>query len=490
MPKLNLETLINPTERQRDFLQAIADFDYVLYGGAAGGGKSYILRWWLVLYLCWLFRAKGLRNVQVMLACEDYPSLVDRHISKMRFEFPRELGELNQGTVKNFQLRPELGGGVIALRNLDDPSKYLSAEFAGIAVDELTRNNQRVFDFLRLRLRWPGVERPKFAGGSNPGGKGHAWVKKLWIEHEFPMELESFRAQFAFVQAKASDNPHLSPAYYEQLKTLPRDMAMAYAEGSWDIFAGQFFDLWTDALVTPSQDLKLEPWWPRWISLDWGYKHPSAVYWHAKDGDKVITYRELHESGLGETQLGEKIAQMTGEERIQDVFMSPDAFAKRTSQNTIAEQVGDILVASGIPRPVPADDDRIGGARLCYQMLQVGLGIISSACPALAKCLPTLIRDEDNIEDVLKVDGDDPYDAWRYGLKSMLSKGHKPLDVRVHERLAAIQQNRTDLGLPPQTDPTMVAMMGRKAMADERKKEKPVRLITHSQWQRPRHRIH
>ena len=484
----SLEQLINPTERQREFLRAVATHDYVLYGGAAGGGKSYILRWWLVLYLFWLFKTYGLRNVQVGLFCEDYPSLVDRQISKIRFEFPHSIGQLNQGTVKNFQLRQEFGGGVIALRNLDDPSKYLSAEFAGIAVDELTRNKQSVFDFLRLRLRWPGVAHPKFAGGSNPGGRGHKWVKDLWINREFPMELATVTEQFAFVQAKASDNPHLTRSYYDQLLTLPKDMRMAYAEGSWDIFAGQFFDLWSEQLVTPSQNIVLEPWWPRWISVDWGYKHPSAVYWHAKDGDRVITYREFCEPGFGETQLGEKIVEMSGKEKIQHVFMSPDAFAKRTSQNTIAEQIGDVLTAHEIPRPSPADDDRIGGARLCYQMLQSGLGVISSACPALVKCLPTLIRDDENIEDVLKVDGDDPYDSWRYGLKTMLAKGHKPFEVRVNERIAAVQQSRVNVGIPPQTDPTALAMMNQKAVAIERKRDKPVRLITHNKWQR--HRIH
>jgi len=101
------------------------------------------------------------------------------------FEFPAELGELKLGTVKNFVLHKDYGSGVIALRNLDDPSKYQSAEFAAIAVDELTKNSKEIFDFLRFRRRWPGVERPKFLAATNPGGKGHAWVKKLWVEKDF-----------------------------------------------------------------------------------------------------------------------------------------------------------------------------------------------------------------------------------------------------------------------------------------------------------------
>jgi len=67
--------------------------------------------------------------------------------------------------------------GVMVFRNLDDPSKYQSAEFAAIGVDELTKNDKEVFDFLRTRKRWPGIPHTKFISGTNPGGKGHNWVK-------------------------------------------------------------------------------------------------------------------------------------------------------------------------------------------------------------------------------------------------------------------------------------------------------------------------
>src|SRR5665213_437163 len=302
------EQLIDPSPKQREFLSAVEHHDFVLYGGAAGGGKSYILRWWLALYLYRLYRERGLRNVQVGLFCEDYPSLYDRQISKIKFEFPPEIGTLKEGVVKNFQLRPELGGGIIALRNLDDPSKYLSAEFAAIGVDELTKNPKDTFDFLRMRLRWPGVDRPKFVGASNPGGKGHAWVKKIWIEKEFPEELQHIRQQFAFIQAKASHNPHLSPAYYQSLLTLPHAMAQAYAEGSWDTFAGQYFDIFGSQNTVRAEAIGIQPWWPKWISIDWGFKHDSAVYWHTTDPKGVtFTYRELVQNRLSPRMLAQAI---------------------------------------------------------------------------------------------------------------------------------------------------------------------------------------
>lgn len=444
---IQLRDLINPTERQLEFLRAIADFDFVLYGGAAGGGKSYILRWWLVLYLASIFKYKGLRNVQVGLFSEDYPSLYDRQISKIQFEFPSELGELKQGTVKNFQLRPEFGGGVIALRNLDDPSKYQSAEFAAIAVEELTKNSKEKFDFLRFRLRWPGIDNPKFGAATNPGGPGHAWVKKLWVTRDFPEELRGKANQFKFVQAKASDNPYLNESYYNSLKTLPPDMARKFADGDWNVFAGQYFTNFDEARCVRDPDqLNLQPWWPRWISCDWGYGHPLCVHWHAKDGDRIITYRELYGPRIGETKLGELVAELSEGERISRFFLSPDAFDKRTSQNTIAECVGEIVKHYDIPAPVPADNSRISGWRLMYDLLEADLWTISSTCTNLIKTLPTLIRDEDNIEDILKVDhseneiGDDAADCARYGLKSMLAPRNMPWEVQRVEKLIGIER--------------------------------------------------
>jgi phage terminase large subunit len=222
---MTLAELVNPTERQREFWAAVKNHDYVLFGGAAGGGKSYILRWTLVgLLLKWA--GGGRRGVRVGLFCEDYPALRDRHLARIRYEFPDWLGTYRD-TTHEFELSPSYGSGVISFRNLDDPSKYLSSEFAAIAIDELTRNDQATFDFLRMRLRWPGIEDVKFLAATNPGGPGHGWVKQLWIDRQFPPELASIKRKFAFIQARAEDNPHLPPSYVDGLRTLPEHMRRA-----------------------------------------------------------------------------------------------------------------------------------------------------------------------------------------------------------------------------------------------------------------------
>jgi phage terminase large subunit len=468
-----LEGLISPTDRQREFLEAIAAHRYVLYGGAMGGGKSYILRWWLVKLLIELAE-RGIRNAQVGLFCEDYPSLYDRHISKIRAEFPPELGELRLSTTRDFVLWPELGGGVLALRNLDDPSKYYSAEFAAMAVDELTKNERGMFDFLRTRLRWPGVNMPRFAAATNPGGKGHAWVKGLWIDRDFPVELAGMADEFVFIPARAADNPHLTPQYYEDLKTLPGPMAKALAEGRWDLFAGQYFTIFDPAVggrhVARVEQLQLKPWWKRWISIDWGFEHPSAVYWHALGDDgRVITYREFVQNRLSPRMLAQGIVDRNAGEKIRAVFISPDAKAEHGEPRTIAEQIGDVLTGGGLPRPADADNDRVGGWMLMYQLLESGTWTIADSCRELIACLPTLVRDEKRVEDIAKCDGDDPADAARYGLKTWFAPARKPVEERVLGKLAADEKR-----FGPASGPTGEAMRIRRALAEEKGKPRPV----------------
>jgi len=165
--------------RQMELCAALdKHYKFILFGGCLGGGKSYGLRWVAVRYLIKLFTQKGMKWVNVMLACENYPSLKDRQLQKVAREFPEWLGKSytdHKDYGRCFILEPEYGNGVICFRNLDDSTKYASSEFAAIFVDELSKNPYDVFTFLRTRLRWPGLEDTEcpFVGGTNPGGVGH-----------------------------------------------------------------------------------------------------------------------------------------------------------------------------------------------------------------------------------------------------------------------------------------------------------------------------
>ncbi len=186
-----------------------------------------------------------------------------------------------------------------------------------------------------------------------------------------------------------------------------------------------------------AEQIDWKPWWPRWISIDWGFEHPSAVYWHtslpagaaapvtplqdalglapgrqevplAAGGEnhgRVVTYREYvtHRTPpreLAREIIDSSIARDGKLEKIDAIYLSPDAFARRTDEASIAEQMGDVFVAAGLPRPVPADDDRVGGWMLMYQMLEAGEWILTDNCIELIRTLPNLVRDPARIEDV------------------------------------------------------------------------------------------
>jgi len=488
----SLLAYVDPTPRQREFIEAWRNKRFVLFGGAAGPGKSYMLRWSLVLFLVSLFVEKKIAKARVALFCEDYPSLYDRQISKIDAEFPSWLGKLKRGDTKEFVLHEDYGGGAISLRNLDDPSKYLSSEFAASAVDELTRNTYQTFNDLRLRLRWPGVDRPLFLAATNPGGIGHAWVKKLWIDRVFPEELKNAKLpdgstvdlspEFGLVRALPSDNPHLSKQYWVDLATLPAHMRKPYLEGDWNVLAGQYFPF--EKSKYEIQPPKLERWWPKWISGDWGWKHPMCWHWHTRQDDgKILTYREWWAQEFDERLIGAELGRRSEGETIDAIYLGPDAWAKRSSQHTIAEEIN-----AGLPRGMPqceqADNDRIGGARLLYNLLKSDMLGISVECPKLLECLPEMIHGEDKeLEDVLKVDwspghiGDDPYDSERYGIKSYLHTGSLPLEVKVEQRVEAAHF----------TDPTSEMVFRSKWAVQEKRKMQPKKFGR--QWRRPMPRM-
>lgn len=218
--------------KQQEALDASKRFKFTLFGGSVGSGKSYWLRWSMIYWLIKMHAKYGLEGIRAGLFCEDYPSLNDRHLTKIKFEFPDWLGTWNQQR-HEFTLSPEYGSGIIAFRNLDDPEKYLSVEFAVMGIDEINRNPRATFDMLRSRLRWPGIKDTKVLAGCNP--LGEAWVKNIWVKRMFPPE-EKEQYEFVFIPALPTDNPHLAQEYYKSLESLPEAQRRAYLEGNWDAF--------------------------------------------------------------------------------------------------------------------------------------------------------------------------------------------------------------------------------------------------------------
>ena len=471
---VRLSELIKPTPKQRECIQATDRARFTLYGGAAGGGKSYLLRWWCLRQLIRRYEQTGIKGLVAGLFSMDYPTLQDRQISKIEREFPDWLGKTRRTEKEGlcFFLHPDFGGGRIALRNLADPASYKSAEFCDIAVEELTENKRDVFeDLVLFRLRSPGIERPCFLGATNPTGVGLQWIKALWIDRKFPAELEHLKHEFAYVPAMLQDNPHLDATYGEALKGLPEKKRKALLEGDWMIPEGQYFTNWerSEREVHPAILAQIiKPWWPRWISQDWGYKHHSPVHWHTT-GDVmpedakllgrewttpkkcVFTYREhvvsLAEAGQSEEQWAADVVRMTQREKLERYFLSSDAFAEKTSANTPADVIGAVMRKAGLPRPVKANmapGSRVAGWRFMHSLIQADSWFVSEMCPVLLDAVPSLEYDSDKGgEDIRKTDSiyDDVADEVRYGLADMLNSKAKPFSVQLQEVVRAAPDN-------------------------------------------------
>ena len=429
--------------RQEEFHQSKKK--YRLFGGAAGPGKTKALLWEAIK------KAEDHDGCDTLLLRRTFPELESSLLAQFRRDVPRSAYR-SYNEAKH--VVTWLNGSTTRFgycRNENDVYQYQGAEFLFIGIDELTHFTLKQWQFLTSRNRCPipGTS-PCMAGATNPGNIGHAWVKALWVDKVAPAGFERPElydaSEYDFVRARIEDNPIYANDvnYKKTLAALPDRLRRAFLEGDWSVLEGQYFDLFEIGRHTArTEALRLEEWAPRWISIDWGFKHPSAVYWHgAATGDRqpvasekrrinaefaesaqcaektgrILTYREFVQSSLSPRMLGQAIVEKTQRERIREIYLSPDAFARRTSEASIAEQLGDVLEQNGLPRPMPANDDRIGGWQLMYQLLERDAWMIAENCPRLIECLPLLVRDDRRVEDVRKMEGDDAADAARYGL--------------------------------------------------------------------------
>lgn len=412
--------------RQKEAQKAAEDYQYVLYGGSRGPGKSYFLRWWGVRELIKLAES-GLKVPVGGLFCETYRALQDRQIGEIAREFPEWLGSLHESKEHGlaFHLARELGGGVLKLRNLDDVEKYKSAQFAFVLVDEVTQNDVRVFNVLKGSMRWPGVEAPRFIGATNPGGPGHIWVRDYWIYGQFPPEMQEHADKFHFVKALPTDNPHLPPSYWDMLNSLPPDLARAWRDGDWDVFEGQFFS----NLSKETNGFEGEPPAGKVIcSMDYGEAAPAAFYWATIDHDgDVWAYREFYSAGYQYIALKNELRKLSVDnngrrEQIGYTVVSPDIFQTSKGTGVVGSEVFNSGAAEngGFSWPVvKADNNRIEGWRHMKQWITNGrLHVSTDACRNFWRTAPAMIYDERNPEDMNDDGEDHACESIRYLLMS------------------------------------------------------------------------
>ncbi len=403
-------------ERQAEFLRR--EEDEVLFGGAAGGGKTDSLL------------------IYAIKTCVEHPGAQALFLRRTFADLDKpgsaiqRSHQLLQGVAEwdgqrfrwNFK-----HGSVLAFGHLQRPTDmyaYQGAQVDVLCWDELTQFEEEQYQFLRMRVRATveGV-RPRIRAGTNPGGIGHAWVKRRWVDaapwgEAFELQDGSHKTA-CFIPAKVEDNQALlarDPGYADRLAGLPEHMRRAYLEGDWDIFAGQVFSEWRrDRHVVKPFAVPSE--WRRWRGYDYGYSQPMACLWFAKaESGTVYVYRELYGSGLTDVQQARRIGQMSEGEVVRYTVGDPSCWSRQPSGKTIADVLGEggVSLRQG-------NNDRLAGWQRVHEYLACDEGHepklqIFEGCRNLLRELPGLVYDMSKVEDVDTTLPDHAADALRYGL--------------------------------------------------------------------------
>ncbi len=424
-------------KKQREFKNSVDKYPVTFYGGAKGGGKSYALR----NIMLWLLLKTP--NTKGIIIRKTYDELVSNHIEQFFRENPVLFGYYNKGD-KLFSLP---NGSILRFRHLQyaqDVYNYQGQEFDYIGIDELTQHPKDTFTILRSSNRTTNPKvKPRVRLTGNPGGIGHGWVRKLFLNKEY--EENENPEDYNFISAKVWDNAEIinnDPDYVKRLEALPEDLRKAYLDGNWDVFQGQFFREWNRDIHV-IEPFELYPQFKRFISIDYGYSAPSSVHWYAIDYQgRVICYRELYETELTFTELGKKIAEMTPQEILLNNGMHYDerqaisyitydpAIKAKSSESGISgdELLGKELRDGGLSTAmIPANNNRSYGWGVMREFLRprpdaVGgqtAGIVwFHTCHNAIRTIPEQIYSTVKLEDLDTTGEDHCADEVRYALVS------------------------------------------------------------------------
>ena len=403
---------------QTDFLAA-SETD-VLYGGAAGGGKSYAM---LVDPL--RFAHRGAHRALILR--RSMPELREL-IDKSRELYPKAFPGCKYKEVEKLWNFPS--GAKIEFGFLErdaDVYRYQGQAYSWIGFDEITHQaTEFSWNYLASRLRTTDPEIiPYMRCTANPGGVGAHWVKKRYIDPSPPNE--SFKGSDGlsrkFIPARLDDNPYLaSDGRYEQmLKALPPTQRRQLLEGDWEVAEGAAFTEF-DRNIHIIDPFEIPIHWDRVKGIDYGYASESACVWGAidRDDNTLIIYRELYRKGLLATDLAQLIAEMELNDPMSVPGVLDTACWNRTGQT--GPTVGETLVKAG-HKLRRADKNRVAGKIQIHEYLKVQQSgrpklQIFNTCPNLIRELQSIPLDKSNPEDVDTHAPDHAYDALRYLIMS------------------------------------------------------------------------
>lgn len=313
--------------------------DDILFGGAAGGGKT--------AAIC----AEALRacvkypGIRVLIIRRSYDELAESIYPEFqRFAWGEALGGRWNKTEKEITFP---NTSVVRLRymeNLEDASRRQGGAYQLVFVDERTLLSPGIVDVIALeRLRSAhGVPVIGIRSTSNPGGPSHGEVRKRYVEptgHGRDVVTNEQGLTVRFIPAKATDNPFLDAAYHRRLDSIPDPARRAaMRDGDWGQFSGQIFTQWRhdrhviDPVALPAA-------WQRYNGVDWGFAAPWCCLWAAVDEDgRVWVYREIYERHVGEAEQASSALEAEAEgEHVAVRYADDAAFATRGDAKPISE---------------------------------------------------------------------------------------------------------------------------------------------------------
>lgn len=397
-----------PFPHQELALSQATDVFEVLFGGSRGPGKTDAgLAWLLYDIANPLFRALVIRRNG-----DDLSDWVDR-ATRMYARYGAKVAY--KPAVITFP-----SGAIIRCGHLKDEqayTKYQGHEYHRILIEELTQipSEKRYLQLISsCRSTTPDLK-PQVFCTTNPGGQGHSWVKKRFIEAgipTIPFLAEDTGRKRVFIPATIDDNPVLKendPGYVkflDGLKDTDEQLWKAWRHGSWDVWAGQAFrEFMYQRHVVSGLTMKLEE-TRNIISFDWGYNHHGAAYWHqilpenAMGVSRVVTYRELYQNAKQPSLWAQEILDLTHEE-VEYMVLPHDCFANKDGNRSVAEVFmttfgNTINIRRGETMSPGANINRVAMTHQGLSMAPDGkpYAQIHQNCAALIRTLPNLIYDE------------------------------------------------------------------------------------------------
>lgn len=405
-----VEILGVPSEKQQEFFDSRAK--YTAYGGARGGGKSWALRRKLI-GLC--LRYPG---IKCLIVRRSYSELISNHVRP----FLSEYGALvSYSESEKCIFLP--GGSTIMLGYCScdrDTLRYQGQEYDIIAIDEATQLSEYQYSIFSACLRGVGNCPRRMYLTCNPGGVGHAWVKRLFIDRAYRQGENA--EDYLFVQSLVYDNPTLmkaAPDYVRQLEALPEKLREAWLYGRWDVFEGQFFPEFD-----PSFHVCLESnAQGHFVAFDYGFDMLAALLIGYDGEGNLFVENEFCRQGLTLSEAGEAVALLASEKCAEYAVASPDLWNRRQDSGKSGTEI--MSAVRGMPMMIRADNRRVAGWRVLRNMLgarECGYIKISSRCTELIRSLPALLCDKKVPDDA----SGEPHDithapeALRYAVMSRL----------------------------------------------------------------------